>query len=178
LTPFRCDFPGVAASGGRENPALTSIPARSQRPRRTVRQYFGNAPVRRLWFGQVLQSALVPTVLEVYRGFGVMAAAALEIVAARSDVALSKEASSEILGGMRALPRHPEARGQDAAEDHVWGPTATSKRQAKANAGMSSGAASAPSAGHRPPERTTSPTVGDAHPTDRFKLLESYPSLE
>ncbi len=74
-------------------------------------QYFGDASTRRLWFAQVLQSALLSTVLQEYRDFGVIAAAALEIVAARSEVALSEEASREILGGMRALPAHPEALG-------------------------------------------------------------------
>lgn len=73
--------------------------------------HFGDASVRRLWFAQVLQSALVSTVLKEYQDFGVMAAAALEIVAARSDIALSKDASREILGGMRVLPAHPEALG-------------------------------------------------------------------
>ena len=74
-------------------------------------EYFGDAAVRRSWFAQVLQSALLSTVLEEYRDFGVMAAAALEIVAARSAITLSAESSREILGGMRALPAHPEAPG-------------------------------------------------------------------
>jgi 2-haloacid dehalogenase len=73
-------------------------------------RHFGNASVRRLWFSQVLQSALLSNVLEEYRDFGAMAAAALEIVAARSSITLSTEARQEILGGMRALPAHPEAR--------------------------------------------------------------------
>jgi len=74
-------------------------------------KYFGNPSVRRLWFAQVLQSALVSTVLKQYRDFGVMAAAALQIVAARSHVTLRKEGSAEILGGMRALLAHSDALG-------------------------------------------------------------------
>ena len=40
---------------------------------------------------------------------GVIAAAALEMVAARSGVAMSETVRREILGGIRALPAHPEA---------------------------------------------------------------------
>ena len=74
-------------------------------------EHFGDAAVRRSWFAQVLQSALLANVLEEYRDFGVMAAAALEMVAARSSITLSAEASRKILDGMRALPAHPEAAG-------------------------------------------------------------------
>jgi len=74
-------------------------------------EHFGDAAVRRLWFAQALQSALLSNVLGEYRDFGVIAAAALEIVAARATIRLSAEASREILGGMRALPAHPEAAG-------------------------------------------------------------------
>ena len=70
--------------------------------------HFGDASVRRLWFAQTLQSALLSNVLKEYRDFGVMAAAALEIAAARSAVTLSGEARREILGGLRALPAHAE----------------------------------------------------------------------
>ena len=70
---------------------------------------FGNTAARRVWFGQVLQSALVATILDDYQDFGVIAAAALEMVAARSGVALNETVRREILGDMRALPAHPEA---------------------------------------------------------------------
>ncbi len=39
---------------------------------------FGDAGVRRAWFGQVLQSALVATVTDAYSDFGQVGAAALE----------------------------------------------------------------------------------------------------
>lgn len=73
-------------------------------------RHFADASVRRLWFAQVLQSALVSTILDEYRDFGVMGGAALEMVAARSGKALSFEASREILDAMRSLPAHPEAQ--------------------------------------------------------------------
>jgi 2-haloacid dehalogenase len=69
---------------------------------------FGNAGVRRTWFLQLLQSALVATVTGVYSDFGTIGGAALEMVAEREGVALSGEDRQRILGGMRELPPHPE----------------------------------------------------------------------
>jgi 2-haloacid dehalogenase len=69
---------------------------------------FGDAGVRRTWFLQLLQSALVSTVTGVYSDFGTVGAAALEMVAEREGVYLSEEDKQEILGGMRELPPHPE----------------------------------------------------------------------
>ena len=69
---------------------------------------FGDAGVRRAWFLQLLQSALVATVTGVYSDFGTVGAAALEMVAEREGVDLSEEDKQEILGGMRELPPHPE----------------------------------------------------------------------
>ena len=69
---------------------------------------FGDAGVRRAWFLQLLQSALVATVTGVYSNFGTIGAAALEMVAEREGVDLSEEDKQEILGGMRELPPHPE----------------------------------------------------------------------
>ena len=69
---------------------------------------FGDAGVRRAWFLQLLQSALVATVTGVYSDFGTIGAAALEITAEREGVDLSDEDKQKILGGMRELPPHPE----------------------------------------------------------------------
>ncbi len=69
---------------------------------------FGDAGVRRAWFLQLLQSALVATVTGVYSDFGQIGAAALQMVAEREGVDLSDEARQRILGGMRELPPHPE----------------------------------------------------------------------
>ena len=69
---------------------------------------FGNASVRRAWFMQVLQSALVATVTGAYSDFGTIGGAALEMVAEREGVDLSGEEKQKILGGMRELPPHPE----------------------------------------------------------------------
>jgi len=69
---------------------------------------FGDAGVRRAWFLQVLQSALVATVTDAYSDFGTIGGAALEMVAEREGLDLSEEDKQEILGGMRELPPHPE----------------------------------------------------------------------
>jgi 2-haloacid dehalogenase len=69
---------------------------------------FGDAGVRRAWFLQVLQSALVATVTDAYSDFGTIGGAALEMVAEREGLDLSEEDKREILGGMRELPPHPE----------------------------------------------------------------------
>ena len=69
---------------------------------------FGDAGVRRAWFSQLLQSALVATVTGSYSNFGEVGAAALEMVAEREGVDLSDEDRQKILGGMRELPAHPE----------------------------------------------------------------------
>jgi 2-haloacid dehalogenase len=71
-------------------------------------QVFGDAGVRRAWFLQLLQSALVATVTGAYSNFGKVGGAALEMVAEREGVDLSDEDRQKILGGMRELPPHPE----------------------------------------------------------------------
>ena len=69
---------------------------------------FGDATVRRAWFSQLLQSALVATVTGAYSDFGEVGAAALQMVAEREGVDLSDEEKQKILSGMRELPAHPE----------------------------------------------------------------------
>ena len=69
---------------------------------------FGDAGVRRAWFSQVLQSALVATVTGAYSDFGTIGGAALEMVAEREGLDLSDEDRQRILSGMRELPPHPE----------------------------------------------------------------------
>jgi 2-haloacid dehalogenase len=69
---------------------------------------FGDATVRRLWFNQMLQSAFVGTVTDAYTTFGEVAGAALRMTEERLGVKVSEEDRKEILGGLRALPPHPE----------------------------------------------------------------------
>lgn len=72
------------------------------------KRHLGDAALRRLWFAQVLQTSLLQTVLDDYRDFGVCAAAALDLLAARTGQALDGAARQAILDGLRTLPAHPE----------------------------------------------------------------------
>jgi 2-haloacid dehalogenase len=69
---------------------------------------FGDASTRQAWFGQFLTSWLTATVTGVYRDFGTIGGAALEMIAERQGVDLSDEDKQQILGGMQHLPPHPE----------------------------------------------------------------------
>jgi 2-haloacid dehalogenase len=75
---------------------------------RHFERVFGDASVRRAWFLQLLQSALVATVTDTYSDFGTIGGAALKMVAEREGLDLSDEDKQKILGGMRELPPHPE----------------------------------------------------------------------
>lgn len=72
---------------------------------------FGDAGIRRTWFNQLLQSALVSTVLNSYSGFGAIGSAALTMVAARQGVELAEDDRNAILGAMRELQPHADVRG-------------------------------------------------------------------
>ncbi|MGH2531757.1 MAG: haloacid dehalogenase type II [Thermomicrobiales bacterium] len=69
---------------------------------------FGEASVRREWFGQFLQSALVSTVTGAYTPFGQIGMAALDMIAARRGQTLTDEQRQVIRDGMAHLPPHPE----------------------------------------------------------------------
>jgi 2-haloacid dehalogenase len=69
---------------------------------------FGDAAVRREWFGQLLQSALVSTVTDAYADFGSVGRAALTMVAQRRGRELTEPEIGQILGTVKRLPPHPE----------------------------------------------------------------------
>jgi 2-haloacid dehalogenase len=71
---------------------------------------FGDANVRRAWFAQMLQSAMVATITGVYADFGTLGDAALDMTSVRLHKSLSSTDRQRILGGMRTLPPHPEIR--------------------------------------------------------------------
>jgi len=71
---------------------------------------FGDAGLRRLWFTQLLQSAMVATITEVYTDFGAIGAAALAMVAAQQGKVLTEADRQSILGAMPELPPHPDVR--------------------------------------------------------------------
>lgn len=74
-------------------------------------QAFGDANVRREWFQQLLQSALVSTVTNAYADFGTIGRAALDMVAQRHARELTDAEMAQILGTVKRLPPHPEVRG-------------------------------------------------------------------
>ncbi len=69
---------------------------------------FGDPAVRREWFAQMIQSALVSTLLGPYKTFGACAASALDMTTARHDVLLTAEERDAILRGLRRLQPHPD----------------------------------------------------------------------
>ena len=71
-------------------------------------RWFGDAAIRRAWFGQVLQTALVGTVTGRYRDFALVGKAALEMTAARLGVDVPDDAVAEVAATMRSLPAHPD----------------------------------------------------------------------
>jgi 2-haloacid dehalogenase len=72
---------------------------------------FGDAGMRPLWFGQMIQSALLATVTGAYRQFGQHAMAALEMLADQTGTELADGDREAIAGQMRRLPAHPEVPG-------------------------------------------------------------------
>lgn len=71
---------------------------------------FGDAGVRRIWFSQVLQTALVSTVLQEYSDFSSIGDAALTMVAERQGVKLAESERKAIMSAMRELPPHGDVR--------------------------------------------------------------------
>ncbi|GGG97167.1 haloacid dehalogenase [Polaribacter pacificus] len=64
-----------------------------------------------LWFTTMLQYSLVSTVGRQYKDFGIIGAAALQMVAANNGISITeKEAKEAILGPIRSLPAHPEVK--------------------------------------------------------------------
>jgi 2-haloacid dehalogenase len=73
-------------------------------------EVFGDASVRREWFQQLLHNAFLATVTDAYADFGSIGRAALRMVAARRSREVAEEEIDRVLGTMRRLPPHPEAR--------------------------------------------------------------------
>ncbi len=71
---------------------------------------FGDAAVRREWFGQMLQSAMVATITDNYHNFGALAIGALEMIATRYGMALTEADRDVVRQGMRTLPAHADVR--------------------------------------------------------------------
>jgi 2-haloacid dehalogenase len=72
---------------------------------------YGDAGLRPVWFGQMIQSALLATVTGAYRQFGEHAVAALEMLAEQTGTELTAADAEAIAGQLRRLAAHPEVRG-------------------------------------------------------------------
>lgn len=69
---------------------------------------FGHAEARKEWFGQLLRSALVSTVIGPYADFSTIGRTALEMIAAQRGVQLTDDDRVTIFDAMRRLPPHPD----------------------------------------------------------------------
>src|SRR5258708_5705719 len=69
---------------------------------------FGDAAVRKEWFAQFIQSALVTIVTNTYQPFGVIGAAAFDMVATRRGIVVSPEDKKAVLSKLVQLPAYPE----------------------------------------------------------------------
>jgi 2-haloacid dehalogenase len=67
--------------------------------------------MRRAWFAQMIQSALVATVTGAYRPFGQIGLVALAMVAEQAGVELRDADRDAVAGQLRRLPAHPEVPG-------------------------------------------------------------------
>jgi 2-haloacid dehalogenase len=72
---------------------------------------FGDAGMRRAWFNQMIQSALVSTVTGAYSQFGALGMAALEMTAEQAGVSLTEGDREAVAAQLRQLPAHPEVDG-------------------------------------------------------------------
>lgn len=71
---------------------------------------FGDASLRKAWFTQMLQSALVATITDAYTPFGTIGVTSLEMLADRQGVTLTDGDRQALRDGMEHLPPHPEVR--------------------------------------------------------------------
>ncbi|WP_281846895.1 haloacid dehalogenase type II [Olleya namhaensis] len=71
----------------------------------------GRKDLLSLWFTTMLQYSLVSTVGNQYNDFGIIGAAALQMVAANNGITLTEaQAKASILGPIRSLPAYPEVK--------------------------------------------------------------------
>jgi 2-haloacid dehalogenase len=72
----------------------------------TFERVFGDASVRRQWFGLVLRNAMTLTMTGAYRDFISVGAASLDMIADRQQVSISQADRDSIRQTMGSLPAH------------------------------------------------------------------------
>jgi 2-haloacid dehalogenase len=75
-------------------------------------EIFGSGEVRKEWFEQVIQDAVIVSLLDDYSDFGKIGVSAFELIAARRGVEVGESDFGRVVELMRSLPPHPEVRGQ------------------------------------------------------------------
>ena len=75
-------------------------------------QIFGSGEVRKEWFSQVIQDALVVSLIDNYSDFGKIGVSAFELVAARHSVVVEEGDFLNVVSRMKSLPAHPEVPAQ------------------------------------------------------------------
>lgn len=71
---------------------------------------FGDAAVRPLWFGQMLQLAFTGVITNDYVNFTDAQHAALSLLGRRRGIEISDATANEIVGAMEHLPAYPDVR--------------------------------------------------------------------
>jgi 2-haloacid dehalogenase len=73
---------------------------------------FGSATVRKEWFSQFIQSALVSIVTDAYQPFGSIGSAAFDMIAERHSIAIDEGEKKALLSKLTQLPPHSEVAEQ------------------------------------------------------------------
>ncbi len=74
------------------------------------RNKFGSAELRREWFFQVLQSAMVITMIDTFVDFGQVARAALEMVCVGNGIDLSPADADDVIRAVTSLPPYDDVK--------------------------------------------------------------------
>lgn len=69
---------------------------------------FGDESVRREWFAQLIQLALVTIITDSYVPFGRIGSAALDMIAFRYNIIVAEDKKRDLLGKLVRLSPHPE----------------------------------------------------------------------
>jgi len=69
---------------------------------------FGEANVRKEWFGQFIQSAFVTIITDTYQPFGKIGSTAFDMIAEKHGIIVAESDKMSLMGKIAQLPPHPE----------------------------------------------------------------------